>query len=899
MGSEIYVLKRIPDLTLAQYSAEESGGVDEVIHQHSLFYRQLNRKGILFNEIYHLIYIYNPSSNPGSRLSIYFKVDGENVPICMDEFMTASPISPYFTFEKIERLNTDATKESDRDYQRRIREYEKFERYRKAVFSYRASVVKQDNMVMSSLIEKNNSFYTVNPWKANEKARLIGLFRMMQRLQKPIAYVVTLKAVDMSESLRESFRTQIQYIRTAEKSNIGNRDENAEQALRLYDKFLESLRSNPHFLCRISAYANDEALAKMVLDSAAAEAVEEGNYRIVSENGQFQPLSPEQILSEYCMKDAPRGMRKWNSLFLLKEAVCFSMLPVLYPGETIEFPKESAPIYERDGLYLGKDNSGYDVYFPLKLLPKHALLAGVPGSGKTYSMLHLSSQLAGKKLNIPILVLEPAKKEYRALAYNEDLPEITIFSPGGTGSFPLRINPFEFPIGYKLSEHITNLYQVFEGAFDLTPPLPIFVMDGIEEVYRDHGWYSFEVNDGKHSYPTTQELFDKIEAILESKKYEEDIKNNLITCLQTRIGSLLRREMGNVFNVSGSTISPEEWLNVSCVIELESLGTYAGNFLTLLLLTIIREMLKQNPKAPKDKPRHVIFLEEAHNLIGPTTIANSENGDTKVASTKYIVDMLAEVRALGEAIVIADQLPTALAPQVTKNTSLKLGHRITAMDDREMLASTMSADGVQLEKMGTFQPGHALCMYENIQKPFEIQICEYASRSESPSNEELLELLKTRKIYKKIMDRDFQILFQKFEERKLVINDKRNILLAGKHNILDNYETINNLDWQGDERTHALKMFEVKNMQYCRNYKQLSEIWLEHILEINEYAKMNLIQRSASQKYLSQTINEFINLLQEGILGFPDACETINTQLEPLQAKCLSKISEATKWIRG
>ena len=101
------------------------------------------------------------------------------------------------------------------------------------------------------------------------------------------------------------------------------------------------------------------------------------------------------------------------------------MFPVLYPGETIEIPKESAPIYENDGLYLGKDNSGYDVYFPLNLLPKHALIAGVPGSGKTYSMLHLSSQLAGTKNQIPILVIEPAKKEYRALAYNEDLPEIT------------------------------------------------------------------------------------------------------------------------------------------------------------------------------------------------------------------------------------------------------------------------------------------------------------------------------------------------------------------------------------------------------------------------------------------------------------------------------------------
>ena len=185
MGSEIFTLKKIPDLTLAQYSAEESGGVDEVIHQHSLFYRQLNRKGILFDEIYHLIYLYNPSANPGNRLNIYFRVDSDNAPVCMDEFMKASPISTYFKFEK--DIPND--------------------KLLNATFSCRATIAKQDGMIMSSFIDKNMSYYTVNPWKANEKARLIGLFRMMQRLQKPVAYVVSLKAVDMSESMRESFRS--------------------------------------------------------------------------------------------------------------------------------------------------------------------------------------------------------------------------------------------------------------------------------------------------------------------------------------------------------------------------------------------------------------------------------------------------------------------------------------------------------------------------------------------------------------------------------------------------------------------------------------------------------------------------------------------------------------------
>lgn len=861
MGTEFFSFQRIPDLTLAQYCAEESGGIEDVIRKHASFYRQLNRKGLLFGETFHLTYLFNPALPAGNRLRVYFRVDSDKNPVCVQEFLSASSLSNYFKFAKeIPQQNP--------------------------VFCYRATMAKQDGFVPSSFPDKNMNYYMVNPWKPNEKARLMGLFKMMQKLQSPVGYEITIRAAELSEDLRESFRSQIQFIRNAQKLNPGNRDENAEQCLKAYDKFLESLRNNPHFICRICAFAENEALAKMILDAAASEAVEEGNYRIICENGKFYPLMPSVEIDELCQPEAPRGMRRWNSIFLLKEMVPFAVFPVLYPGETIEIPKESAPIYERTGLYLGKDNSGYDVYFPLSLLPKHALLAGVPGSGKTYSMLHIASQLSGQENKIPILVLEPAKKEYRALAHNVNIPNLVVFSPGSTGSFPLRINPFEFPKGLKLSEHITSLNQVFEGAFDLTPPMPFLVSEGIEHVYRDHGWYPFEMNDGSHTYPSIRELYDKIAELLDASDYAPEVKSNLKSCLQVRIGSLITREMGNVFDIPGSTFTPEEWLDSSCVIELESLGADAANFLTLLLLTIIREMLRQNPNAPKDKPRHVIFLEEAHNLIGPTTVANAENGDAKVASTKYIVDMLAEVRALREAIIIADQLPTALASQITKNTSLKIGHRITAMDDRELLASTMSADGVQLERMGTFQPGHALCMYENIQKPFEIQVAEYSGVSEPPDNNLLYELLAARNVYQTIMRRDADIMNHKFKTKKGRIVKEKNAVLKGKE-IIDQNKII--LEGKTPNSSELIKL-EAQERQYLRNVEKLANHWMELILEINDYCKMNIIERTSETTILKNEIREILGILEGVSEDYPVECSKI-------LAKVTERIGIGISWI--
>ena len=39
--------------------------------------------------------------------------------------------------------------------------------------------------------------------------------------------------------------------------------------------------------------------------------------------------------------------------------------------------------------------------------------------------------------------------------------------------------------------------------------------------------------------------------------------------------------------------------------------------------------------------------------------------------------------------VIADQLPTKMAPEVIKNTVVKIGHQLTAEDDRNLLGGTM------------------------------------------------------------------------------------------------------------------------------------------------------------------------------------------------------------------
>lgn len=647
-------------------------------------------------------------------------------------------------------------------------------------FEYRSTLSKREFFVQPSVMLSDDNdlkYYKVANWKTNEDARLYNMIKLMEGLNKPVTFRVDLFAVDYAMRLREVLpirelrsRTSMKAIKSSSSIAV-NRDENAEETLKQYNGLIEKYESSPHFRMNIVTYANEQDVSELICDAAGAEALESGSYTIktisnADNSDKFGIYDEMNRPIDVALPEVINYLRFMPNLYLLEEVQPFFVLPALFDGESIEIPKETAPSYDTSGMKIAVDENGYDVIFPISLFKKHAFLAGVPGSGKTNSMLHLTSSL-WKKHNIPFLIFEPAKQEYRALARTKGMEDLLIFSPSSGTLFPLHINPFEFPLGMSLSEHIRNLMAVFEGAFSLAPPAPFMIDYSIESIYRDKGWYPDTINDGKMPYPTMQELYDKLEVEVEKTDYEGEIKGNLKSILQVRIGSLLRREMGDVFNVAKSSMAPEEWLNQPALIELEAMGSGPANFLSLLLSTLIRETLKITPNADGKELRHVIFFEEAHNLIGPVASeVTGEDADPKMAATAFIVKMLAEVRALREGIVIADQLPTVMAPEVIKNTGLKIGHRITAEDDRSLLGSTMSANGTQLEQMATFLPGESLITFEGLLRPFKAQMCQWENGTASyasPSNKELSEIMWNYKGYRRVLSRSSSISCTKFE----------------------------------------------------------------------------------------------------------------------------------------
>lgn len=842
----IYKIKSIPDLTLSKYQVFADSGIDGMLEAQLQFIKQLYRVVLLGDIHIHFIYDYDPKRKAGAKLCIYLVFSGNEQDnayyLKLRKIIAASNISGYFQFHEVQKSS--------------ILQEE---------YSCMSVLHKKERSLQAVIDNEERRFYLVPNWEMNENARLYNMIQLMESFNERCCYRVDLYVQkDLEEQIHKNFERPLTFLRNISNNNRGylsdgakmqtnQRDPNADETLHQYEDWIKAIDSSSVFRCRICAFSSDEQYCQLLLNSTISESIQKGNAITQVKQGKFTVFDLfDEIPTGYHLKDAPKSMQNWATTFTAEEISAFIRLPVLYDGENIELPKETAAIQENEGIILGKDKNNYDVVIPQKLLPKHMFVCGVPGSGKTNTMLHLANSLwnyeevdkNGKKhkLHIPFLVLEPAKREYRELALF-DIPELLIFSPSACTNFPIKINPFEFPKGLTLSEHISKLCQVFEGAFPIAPPAPFILDRAIQAIYEKHDWNVKDVNTGTKSYPLMSELYDQFEKELLTTNYDSEIQGNIRSVLEMRIGSLLRREMKEIFDVPKSTLSPEEWLKKPVIIELESLGEGPANFVTLLLCTLIRETLKANPLADRDKPvRHVIFIEEAHNLIAPESqVKDGQDSNPKIAATAFIVKMLAEVRALREGIIIADQLPTAMAPEVIKNTNIKLVHRLTSQDDRELVGSTMSASPLQMENMATYTSGQALFTYEKLLRPFEMRVSLVEEHGEStPNDNKLYEMMLQKPAFLELLKKEEEDKYDELVDEviQLVDFEAKQCDELFDVNAIEDGIPIKLLEEYEDTCLDILRKIRIKKSIILDSIKQLSNkfIAIEKIQEIQEVA---------------------------------------------------------------
>jgi uncharacterized protein len=130
--------------------------------------------------------------------------------------------------------------------------------------------------------------------------------------------------------------------------------------------------------------------------------------------------------------------------------------------------------------------------------------------------------------------------------------------------------------------------------------------------------------------------------------------------------------------------------------------------------------------------RHLTVIEEAHRLLRQPP-PGAPQGPAAHA-TEMFADLLAEIRAYGEGLIIAEQIPAKLIPDVIKNTAVKVVHRLPAADDRAAVGATMNLHDAQSEYLVTLPPGEAAVHGDGMDYPLLARMPDGTSReSNSPA----------------------------------------------------------------------------------------------------------------------------------------------------------------------
>jgi len=422
-------------------------------------------------------------------------------------------------------------------------------------------------------------------------------------------------------------------------------------------------------------------------------------------------------------------------------------------------------------IYRGQELDRYFYSFDKALLAKHALVCGINGSGKTNTILGILGDLLEKKTPFLVVepakqeYVDWAIKRNGGILnrYNGDEAKakadpswINVYMPGrekwkGMDLSELTLNPFDFvwlnsrekP---KVLEHIDRLKTIINAALPMQESLPILMEELIFSVYSVPGndvnarkcWLPGSQPPGFPRYdtptfeeglsldvPTFVQMASKVDRVIERFNYAKEATMNLRAALKARIESFKRGWRLELLNKASPRKNAKDWselFNRPTVINLTSLTSDEDKafFMAVILMFVYeyrQELSELNaeeiadvaPGIPADGLRNLLVIEEAHRVLGRSegSVAAFAAAPRQKVSEMFS-NMISEVRAYGQGILIADQIPGRLNEDAVKNTNLKIVHKLVSADDRRSMATGLNLWDDQERIISDLKVGEAL-----------------------------------------------------------------------------------------------------------------------------------------------------------------------------------------------
>lgn len=343
-------------------------------------------------------------------------------------------------------------------------------------------------------------------------------------------------------------------------------------------------------------------------------------------------------------------------------------------------------------------------------LASHTFITGSTGSGKSNTVYRILNEAL--KQDVRFMVIEPAKGEYKHVFGGKD--DVSVFGTNLSVSPLLRINPFSFPEGIHVLEHLDRLVEIFNVCWPMYAAMPAILKNAVEKSYVDCGWDLLRSTNkyGEKLYPSFVDVARNIKDIIDTSEYDSENKGAYKGSLLTRLQSLTNGINGIIFTCDD--IADTDLFDKNVLVDLSRVGSSETKSLIMGMLVLkLQEHRMANADGMNAKLNHITVIEEAHNLLKRTsTEYSSESANLRGKSVEMLSNAIAEMRTYGEGFIIADQAPGLLDSSVIRNTNTKIIMRLPDRSDRELVGRAANLNDDQITEIAKFPCGVA-AIYQN------------------------------------------------------------------------------------------------------------------------------------------------------------------------------------------
>ena len=510
---------------------------------------------------------------------------------------------------------------------------------------------------------------------------------------------------------------------------------------------------------------------KCISDEEELRSIVEGNDNSVADGDKLLSGGDDSFLAYPSLVTATTslsGKELAYSLNFPQKAI--AGLPVL---ECAEFgrnivtydEKKAGETFELGNIFHMNREENVEVNLAKQSFASHTFITGSTGSGKSNTVYQILSEAKRKKTKF--LVIEPAKGEYKTVFGMEK--NVSVYGTNPELTPMLRINPFSFPAGIHILEHLDRLVEIFNVCWPMYAAMPAVLKSAVEKSYADCGW---NLNTSKNKYgeeifPTFADVAANVKVVIDTSDYDSENKGAYKGSLLTRLQSLTNGINGMVF--VQDEIKAEDLFDKNVIVDLSRVGSNETKSLIMGMLVLkLQEHRMTNADNINEPLKHVTVLEEAHNILKRTSAEQSAEGANLVGkSVEMLANAIAEMRTYGEGFIIVDQAPGLLDMSSIRNTNTKIIMRLPDLTDRELVGKAANLNDDQITELAKLPCGVAavyqnewiqpvLCKvkkYEGSEEPYQYKPTSsddiYGEEKTTTARESLLDCIMNKEIFRK------------------------------------------------------------------------------------------------------------------------------------------------------